>query len=113
MAPRGWPGLRLWSRLTRRTSDRDRVTPDSPDPRGRWSYAAARRRLVLIGLIIGQTWLGTDFMINVLPYHGRQPVEVAILVIFAILFAWISAGFWTAVAGFALLTLGRDRHAIT
>jgi len=50
---------------------------------------------------------------GVLPYHGRQPLELAILVLFAILFAWISAGFWTAFAGFATLALTRDRYAIT
>jgi membrane glycosyltransferase len=50
---------------------------------------------------------------GILPYHGRQPLELAILIMFAILFAWISAGFWTALAGFATLALGRDRNAIT
>ena len=39
-------------------------------------------------------------MIDVLPYHGTQPLEIAILVLFAILFGWVSAGFWTALAGF-------------
>jgi len=32
-------------------------------------------------------------MIRILPYHGRDPIEIAILILFAILFAWISAGF--------------------
>ena len=61
-------------------------------------------------LVMGQTWLASDFMARgVLPYHGQQPLELAILFVFAILFAWISAGFWTALAGFATLALGRDR----
>src|SRR5438034_1052845 len=54
-----------------------------------------------------------DASIAVLPYHGRQPLEVAMLVLFAVLFGWISAGFWTAIAGFVLLLLGGDRHAIS
>ena len=52
-------------------------------------------------------------MSAVLPYHGRQILEVAILVFFTVLFGWISAGFWTAMAGFMLLLLGGDRFAIS
>ena len=62
-------------------------------------------------LVVGQTWLASDFMAQgVLPYHGQQPLELAILFVFAILFAWISAGFWTALAGFVTLALGRDGY---
>ena len=42
-------------------------------------------------------------MSGILPYHGSKPLEIAVLVLFAVLFAWISAGFWTALAGFWLL----------
>ena len=52
-------------------------------------------------------------MTRVLPYHGRQPLEIAVLALFAVLFGWISAGFWTAIAGFVLLVSGRDRFAIS
>ena len=37
---------------------------------------------------------------NVLPYHGQQPLELAILSLSSFLFAWVSLGFWTAVTGF-------------
>ena len=30
--------------------------------------------------------------------------------LFAVLFGWVSAGFWTALAGFLLLARGRDRY---
>src|SRR5262249_5931212 len=50
---------------------------------------------------------------HVLPYHGQQWLELAILGLSTILFAWVSLGFWTAVTGFLVLSLGRDRHAIT
>jgi len=75
--------------------------------------AATRRRWSLAALTFGPTYLATDFMTTVLPYQGRQPLEIAMLVLFAILFAWVSAGFWTAVAGFFLLLTGRDKHAIS
>ena len=83
------------------------------DPGSRWRRYASRRRLLLVALIIVQTAVATNFMLLVLPYHGRKPVEILILVLFAVLFAWISAGFWTALAGFWLLARGRDRYAIS
>ena len=52
-------------------------------------------------------------MSAVLPYHGQQPLEIPILVLFAILFGWVSAGFWTAIAGFVVLRRGGDRCAIS
>ena len=123
MAPRAWPwaGRFHWprsavvlrgDRLVGRAVPPRVVAPDSPDPRGRWSHAAARRRIGLLSLVIGQTWLASEFMASVLPYHGTQPLELATLVLFAILFGWISAGFWTALAGFWVLFTGRDRYGI-
>ncbi len=85
----------------------------SPDPLGRWHAAGNFRRVVLLGLVVAQTYVATNFMIAVLPYHGRQPLEIAMLALFAILFGWISAGFWTAIAGFVLQLLGGDRYAIS
>jgi membrane glycosyltransferase len=52
-------------------------------------------------------------MMRVLPYKGTQPLEIAILVLFAILFGWISAGFWTAMAGLMQLLIGGDRYGIS
>lgn len=85
------------------------VSPDAPDPVGYWQRRGNARRLVLLGLMLAQTALATFFMRNVLPYHGEQFLEKLILVLFALLFCWVSAGFWTAVAGFWLLMTGRDR----
>lgn len=52
-------------------------------------------------------------MSAVLPYHGQQILEVAILIFFTVLVGWISAGFWTAIAGFLLLLPIGDRFAIS
>jgi membrane glycosyltransferase len=110
MAPRDWPGNK--ARASRDTPVAD--LRDGPRRRGAWSGAGARRRLVLLVLVLAQTWLACDFLVRgVLPYHGRQPLEFAMVCVFAVLFAWISAGFWTALTGFATLVLARDRHAIT
>jgi membrane glycosyltransferase len=127
MVPRAWPRsllARWFLRFAGRQEPRSAAPPgsraaavDQPpgdaDPREGWRRAATFRRLVLTGLIISQTYIASNFMVAVLPYHGLQPLEVAILVLFAILFGWVSAGFWTAIAGFVLLVFGSDRYAIT
>ncbi|CAG4882381.1 glucan biosynthesis: glycosyl transferase [Georgfuchsia toluolica] len=70
------------------------------------------RRCVLLALIFGQSFLATHFMRQVLPYHGAQPLEIAVLTLFALLFLWVSAGFWTALMGFLQLLRG-DRNLIS
>ena len=47
--------------------------------------------------------------------HADVPghLEIAIVTLFAILFGWVSAGFWTAIAGFAIVLAGHDRYAIS
>ena len=100
MAPRAW-------------LDRGAAPTDSPDPRGHWHRSASARRIALSGLVLAQTWIATDFMASVLPYQGRQVLEIAILVLFAILFGWISAGFWTAMAGFVLQSFRGDRYMVS
>ena len=114
MAPDAWPGRRARSRDASSPGPGDGSLPAQPrDPGSRWRQRAAHRRLVLVALIVTQSLVATDYMALVLPYHGRQPLEIAMLVLFGVLFAWISAGFWTALAGFWLLARGRDRYAIS
>ncbi|MCC7039802.1 MAG: glucans biosynthesis glucosyltransferase MdoH [Burkholderiales bacterium] len=102
MGPRPWRGR----------GDAD-LAPPRATARTTWSRAANRRRFVLLGLVLGLTWLATVMMSAVLPYHGTRLLEIAILVLFAILFTWVALGFFTALAGFALLASGRDRYAIS
>jgi membrane glycosyltransferase len=116
MAPKRW--VRGWlDRLRmRRRQAGDGAGDSAPSPSRResdWLRAASRRRLALVLLIVGQTYLATDLMQAVLPYHGRQPLEIPILILFAILFGWVSAGFWTALAGYLVLGRGPDRFAIS
>lgn len=81
-------------------------------PHRRWRLAALLRRSLLTLLVAGQTVVAGWFMLSVLPYRGGNGVEIAMLVLFALLFAWISFGFWIAVAGFALRRFGGDRHSL-
>jgi membrane glycosyltransferase len=119
MAPHAWLGRAGKDRAAAPPSDDEAASADAMpnakarDPGRRWRHRASRRRIVLVALILGQTVIATDYMMRILPYHGREPLEIAILILFAILFAWISAGFWTALAGFWLLARGNDRFAIS
>lgn len=73
-----------------------------------WKQVAIMRRLLLSLLVLGQTLAGVYVMLAVLPYHGGNPLELAVLALFSILFAWVSVGFWTAVFGFVLRRRGGD-----
>src|SRR5260221_4070514 len=82
--------------------------------RAPWQGAGTRRRMLLVALVIGQTALATYFMSGALPYEGTAaPLEAGLLALFVVLFAWVSAGFWTAMAGFLVLVFGDDRHAVS
>jgi membrane glycosyltransferase len=88
--------------------------PARPADGGRLRITAVARRTLLAVLVLAQTGaFAYGLVTSVLPYHGQQPLELAILSLSSILFAWVSLGFWTAVTGFVLLCWGRDRHAIT
>lgn len=78
-----------------------------------WHIPGNLRRIVLLSLMLVQTAAATFFMRAVLPYQGTKPLEVVVLVLFAILFCWVSAGFWTAMTGFLILAGGKDRFAIS
>ncbi|MGQ0501765.1 MAG: glucans biosynthesis glucosyltransferase MdoH [Panacagrimonas sp.] len=78
-----------------------------------WLGAARLRRLILVSFILIQTWLATYFMTAILPYHGTHWLEMIILAIYAILFAWVGAGFWTALMGFWVLVRGKDKYSIS
>ena len=57
------------------------------------------RRLLLLALVLLGAWVGTSAMADVLPKRGQGFAERGLLVLFGILFGWISAGFWTGADG--------------
>ena len=71
------------------------------------------RRVALILLVALGAIVGTDYMIDIMPARGHDWAERGLLGLFAILFAWVSAGFWTAVLGAWVMLRGHDRRAIT
>src|SRR5690606_26043946 len=139
MVPEPWHTsvLRLsWWRLLFK-KNRTVEQPDTPHPldRSGWRRVAAYRRAALLCLMLVQTAIATWHMKAVLPYQGwalvdlqevyRQPlqesarqilpylVQTSILLLFALLFCWVSVGFWTALMGFFQLLKGRDRYNIS
>ncbi len=76
-----------------------------------WRRAARRRRVALAALVLLQTGAAAWSLAKIFPYPWVNGLEIAILALFAILFSWISFGFWTAVAGFWLLCKG-DRFSV-
>lgn len=101
MTPLPWAGHPL-KRLARRLTGRG---PEAPalQAEGR----PRLRRAVLLSLILGSAWLGTRFMLQVLPEGGHSLLERCLLVLFAVLFGWIAAGFWTALMGAVVILTGR------
>ncbi len=51
-------------------------------------------------------------MVSVLPYHASTPLEIALLVAFALSFAWVSIGAWLAAFGFFYRRLGGDPRSL-
>ncbi|HET8563971.1 MAG TPA: glycosyltransferase, partial [Candidatus Binatia bacterium] len=73
-----------------------------------WREAAFARRTLLICLLALQTFGGVCSITQTLPYQGQAPLELALIILFSVLFAWISFGFWTAVFGFVVIWRGRE-----
>ncbi len=77
-----------------------------------WEASALWRRALMVTLVLGQSLLAAYAMLDVLPYHGTTVLEMALLGLFGVLFAWISAGFWMAVYGFVVRRAGGDPQGL-
>ncbi len=78
----------------------------------KWRRAAWIRRSLLTIVVLLQTVVGSYYMSSVLPYHGGNLVEQGLILLFAILFTWISVGFWIGVFGFVVRRFGGDRFSL-
>ena len=70
------------------------------------------RRILLLFLVIAPTVFFTGYLVYLLPGHGGTLLELLIVMVFTILFIWISMGFWTAVVGFVILLCRPDQSAL-
>ncbi|MDR9770535.1 glucans biosynthesis glucosyltransferase MdoH [Acetomicrobium sp.] len=76
-----------------------------------WEEIAKNRRTLLAALVITSTFVATYFMNQILNFRGMTFLGYLMIFTFAILFAWLSIGFWTALAGFITMLRGFDRYA--
>ena len=71
--------------------------------------AARRRRRALPLLVLAPAALATRLMVDVLDGGGLSGLEIALVALFAVLFAGVSFGFWTVLAGLSVKLRGGDR----
>ncbi|MDR2461326.1 MAG: glucans biosynthesis glucosyltransferase MdoH [Deltaproteobacteria bacterium] len=82
-------------------------------PWAAWKIAGTIRRIILLLAIAIPTFFAANIMYSILP-HGKEPIlSVVMTALFGVLFAWISVGFWSSLAGFVLLLWGKDKYLIT
>ena len=72
-----------------------------------------RRRFLFFSAIVGLTGLATWFMADLLWRDGVTRLEMAIIVLFAILFAHIATGFCSMLVGFYVVNRGGDSCRLT
>ncbi|MFP1907770.1 glucans biosynthesis glucosyltransferase MdoH [Lonsdalea quercina] len=140
MFPDAWqtnPLVRWWHGILGQSTAprRRRITAQENKEESRWRTVGTIRRYILLILTLFQTTIATWYMKTILPYQGWaliDPFEMAhqdwlrsvmqllpyvlqsgILILFAILFCWVSAGFWTALMGFLQLLIGKDKYSIS
>ena len=78
-----------------------------------WKQAAGFRRTLLMTLILVPAFIGAFLMYGILPPQGIEAVKIITSVLLAILFGWISIGFWMCAAGCWTLLRKTDRFAAT
>ena len=74
---------------------------------------ALLRRTLFFSLTLALSAFATSLMLVILEANGLSFLKVAALVLFAVLFTWISGAFWTAVAGFVIKMIGHDSAVIS
>jgi membrane glycosyltransferase len=88
-------------------------TMKQPSQSDRWlRYQAFWRRSMFFGLTFASAIAGGFLMLDILKANGVSVLEGLSLLMFVVLFTWISGAFWTAVAGFFVRLVGRDPAVI-
>jgi membrane glycosyltransferase len=80
--------------------------------RDRLRWPAIWRRVLFFGLTFFTSLSASALMADILRTNGFTPWEKSSLIVFFVLFTWITGAFWTAVAGFIVQLVGRDRAVI-
>jgi membrane glycosyltransferase len=89
----------------------DTLKPASRSERWLW-YQALWRRTAFFSLTLMTACAGGFLMLDILRANGLGPLELTGLIMFVLLFIWISGAFWTAIAGFTIRLIGNDPAAL-
>lgn len=81
-------------------------------PQEAWERAAVRRRRALLALVAAATVGAATLLGHVLPDGGHPLLRALQIGLYALLFGWVSAGFFTAMMGAWVLLRG-DPHALS
>ncbi|MBX3625870.1 MAG: glucans biosynthesis glucosyltransferase MdoH [Rhizobacter sp.] len=111
MVARPWRGF--WGSLADRLLGRpsDIPAPVAHEPQA-WERAAKLRRRVLMLLVLLSAAGATTLLSNMLPSDQTGLARGVQIGLYGLLFAWVSAGFYTAMMGFWVLWRG-DKHAMS
>lgn len=77
-----------------------------------WMQAATRRRRMLLLLVLLSAFGAAQLMMEAQPVLDHPAWRVGQVGLFSLLFAWVAAGFFTALMGFFVQWRG-DRHALS
>jgi membrane glycosyltransferase len=80
--------------------------------RDRLRWPSIWRRVLFFGLTFLTSLSASALMADILRTNGFTPWEKSSLIVFFVLFTWITGAFWTAVAGFVVQLVGRDSAVI-
>ena len=110
MVARPWKGF--WASLLSRDGGPGEARAVETGPLQPWQRAARLRRRGLLAAVLLATVLATWILARTQPLQGNGVLHAVQIGLFALLFAWVTAGCLTALMGFVVLLRG-DRHAIS
>lgn len=78
-----------------------------------WKKYGRRRRFLLLAATIAPSMLSAWMMYRILPAREGPVLNMLMALLFAILFAWVSMGFWSALTGVAVVLFRYTRFVVT
>ncbi len=78
-----------------------------------WEKSGRRRRLALLFLMAAPSIISARILYTMLPAQGLLGLNLLVAILFAVLFSWISVGFWSSLAGMIVLLKRYDRFKVT
>ncbi|MCW7539823.1 glucans biosynthesis glucosyltransferase MdoH [Aquabacterium sp. A7-Y] len=106
------PWTAFWPALGALLTGRGRPAATPAAERAPWERAAIVRRRVFLALILLSTTVATALMAQTQPASDNPALQYGQMALFALLFAWVSAGFFTAMMGFVVQLRG-DKYSLS